>query len=134
MNLITFALLYGISVPLFLLIDLLWLGVIAKSFYRRQLGDLMGDINWPAALLFYALFLVGLTYFAIYPAVLRGAVMSAIGLGALYGFFTYMTYDLTNLATLRNWPLPLAVVDIVWGTVLGASVAGCTYLIYTSIW
>lgn len=127
----TFLMLYAISVPLFLAIDLLWLGVIAKSFYRQQLGSLMGDVNWPAALLFYLVFLLGLTFFATYPAVVRASVTAALLLGGLYGFFTYATYDLTNLATLRGWPLPLVIVDITWGTVLGAAVAGCTYYVYT---
>ena len=130
MHITTFLTLYVISVPLFLLIDLLWLGVVAKSFYRRELAHLMGDINWPAALAFYALFLVGLTIFATYPAVLRGTLVTALGFGALYGFFTYMTYDLTNLATLRDWPLSVVVVDIIWGTALGAAVAAGTYAIY----
>lgn len=125
-----FVILYGISVPLFLLIDLVWLGVVAKSFYRRQLGHLMGDINWPAALTFYAVFLVGLVLFAVYGAVSTEDWQAAALWGGLFGFFTYATYDLTNLATLRNWPLAIVVVDIAWGTVLGASVSLATYGIY----
>jgi len=129
MNITTFLTLYAISVPLFFIIDLLWLGVIAKSFYRSQLGHLMGDINWSAAIIFYLLFLVGLTYFAIYPAAQTDSVLTAFGLGLLFGFFTYATYDLTNLATLDGWPLPVVIVDIIWGSVLGGSVAaGTLYL------
>lgn len=130
MDWFVFFVLYCISVPLFLVIDLVWLGFIAKGFYRRQLGHLMGEINWPAALAFYAIFLLGLTFFAMYPATTNGSLGMAILWGALYGFFTYMTYDLTNLATLRNWPVPIVIVDIIWGTVLGLSVSVATVWIY----
>ena len=89
------------------------------------------EINWPAALVFYAVFLVGLIFFAVYPQLDKGWQMVML-YGGLFGFFTYATYDLTNLATLKNWPLDLVIVDIIWGTVLGASVAVVTYLIYTA--
>ncbi len=126
----TFLGLYLISVPIFLLVDLLWLGVIAKSFYRTQLGHLMGEINWPAATIFYLIFLVGLTFFATWPAVEAQSLTRALFLGALFGFFTYATYDLTNLATLRDWPLAVVVVDMLWGTILGGVVAGVTYWLW----
>lgn len=129
MNLQLFITLYLISVPIFFLIDMLWLGLIARNFYQSQIGHLMGNVNWTAAIIFYLIFLVGLTFFAIYPAVMSGTLVTAILLGALFGFFTYATYDLTNLATLRDWPLPVVIVDIIWGTVLGASVAASTYLV-----
>lgn len=118
-----FLVLYTLSVPLFFLIDMVWLGVVANTFYRARLGHLMGEVVWGAAFLFYAIFLVGLTYFVTYPAVMKQSVFMALGLGALFGFFTYATYDLTNLATLRGWSLSLTIVDIVWGTCLGAFVA-----------
>lgn len=130
MNIQTFITLYIISVPVFFLVDLLWLGVVAKEFYRNRLGHLMGDINWVAAIIFYLIFLLGLTYFASYPAALKGSVMTALMLGALFGFFTYATYDLTNLATLKDWPLTIVLVDIVWGTVLGGVVAGLSVMVY----
>jgi uncharacterized membrane protein len=126
-----FFILYAISVPIFFIIDMLWLGVIARSFYRSRLAHLMGDVNWTAAVVFYLLFLVGLTFFASFPAVDQGSGWElAFGLGALYGFFTYATYDLTNLATLRDWPMPVVVVDIIWGTLLGASVAASATSLY----
>jgi len=124
MQLQTFFLLYVLSVPVFLICDALWLGFIAKGFYRAQVGHLMGEVVWIAALLFYSLFLLGLTFFASYPAATKGTVATALVLGGLFGFFTYATYDLTNLATLRSWPWKLALVDILWGTVLSAVVAG----------
>lgn len=119
-----------ISVPVFFAIDMVWLGVVASNFYKTQLGSLMGDINWTAAIIFYVVFLVGLTFFAIYPAVLKNSLMTALMLGSLFGFFTYATYDLTNLATLKNWPLSVTIVDMVWGTILVASVSVMTVLIY----
>lgn len=134
MNLQLFFTLYAISVPIFFLIDMLWLGLIARSFYQSKIGYLMGDINWIAAIIFYLVFLLGLTYFAIYPSVTSSSFLAAITLGLLFGFFTYATYDLTNLATLRDWPLSVTIVDILWGSILGMSVTCGTYLIYTSLW
>lgn len=135
MNWQTFFTLYALSVPVFFVIDMIWLGFIASNFYRDRIGHLM-EINWPAAFVFYFVFLVGLTVFAMYPAVNSGAgVRYALLYGALFGFFTYATYDLTNLATLKGWPLDLVVVDIIWGTVLGGAVAGLAvfgYLMFTA--
>jgi uncharacterized membrane protein len=130
MNIQTFLTLYAISVPVFFLIDMIWLGVVAKDFYQARLGHLLGDVNWVAAIIFYLVFLVGLTFFAMYPAVTEGRVFTAVLLGGLFGFFTYATYDLTNLATLKDWPLSIVFVDMAWGTVLGAGVAGATVYLY----
>ena len=130
MNISTFNALYLLSLPIFFIIDLLWLGVIAKSFYRDRIGHLM-EISWAPAIVFYLIFLLGLTYFATYPA-LAGGWKTALLLGALFGFFTYATYELTNLATLKDWPLSLVLVDIAWGTVLGGLVAVVTFFIYTN--
>lgn len=134
MNITHFLTLYALSVPIFFLIDMVWLGVIASDFYRTKLAHLMGEINWTAAIIFYLVFLVGLVIFAIYPAVERNNWQYALIHGALFGFFTYATYDLTNLATLRDWPLSVAIVDMVWGTVLGAVVATVTVLVYGYFW
>jgi uncharacterized membrane protein len=123
MNISTFVTLYLLSVPVFMAIDFIWLGFVAKGFYAARIGHLMGEINWPAAVLFYGVFLLGLTFFATYPAVEKNSWMTALILGGLFGFFTYATYDLTNLATLKGWPVSLVIVDILWGTILGASVA-----------
>lgn len=130
MTLQTFLTLYIISVPVFFIIDMIWLGVVAKSFYQSRLGHLLGDVNWPAAIIFYLIFLVGLIIFAVYPAVTAGEWQYALLYGALFGFFTYATYDLTNLATLKDWPLSVVIVDIIWGTVLGAAVASVTYALH----
>ncbi len=128
---LTFIALYAISVPIFFFIDMLWLGLVASNFYKQQIGYLMGDIHWLAAIIFYLIFLAGLVFFAIYPAVLQNSLKAALLLGALFGFFTYATYDLTNLATIKHWPIAVTVVDIIWGTVLGAMVSSISYAIYT---
>ncbi len=130
MNISQFVSLYVLSVPIFFAIDMIWLGLVASNFYKNQIGHLIGDINWVAAISFYLLFLLGLTFFAIYPAVAKSSLLSALVLGGLFGFFTYATYDLTNLATLRDWPLAVTLVDMCWGTVLGAAVSGAVYTVY----
>lgn len=130
MNIQTFLTLYLISVPVFFLIDMFWLGVVAKNIYQSRIGHLLGEVNWTAAIIFYLVFLVGLTFFAIYPAFVDGKILTAILYGAMFGFFTYATYDLTNLATLRDWPLSITLIDMVWGTALGSLVAGLTTYIH----
>lgn len=130
MNLQTFFTLYAISLPIFFIIDMIWLGFIASNFYRERLGSLM-EINWPAAIVFYFVFLLGLIFFAVYPQLDKGWQIVML-YGGLFGFFTYATYDLTNLSTLKDWPVDLVIVDMIWGTVLGASVAVVTYLIYSA--
>jgi uncharacterized membrane protein len=120
--------LYLIALPVFFAIDMVWLGLVAKGFYRRQIGFLMRDgFNWPAAVAFYLLFILGLVVFVIAPAMDRHSWLRALGYGALFGFITYATYDLTNLATLRGWPIVLTGVDLVWGAALAAAVATATY-------
>jgi uncharacterized membrane protein len=123
--------LYLISVPVFALIDFTWLIFIARKFYVSQIGYLLGPVQWPAAIGFYLIFLLGLMYFAILPAIESGAFTRALILGALFGFFTYATYDLTNLATVKDWPLLITFVDMAWGTILGASVSGVMFLIHS---
>jgi uncharacterized membrane protein len=120
---------YLLTIPVFFSIDLLWLGVFAKKFYQEQIGHLLGSVNWSAAIIFYLLYIVGIIFFAVYPALMASSFAKAVLLGALFGFFAYATYDLTNLATIEDWPLIMAVVDVIWGTVLTASVAGASYLL-----
>lgn len=122
--------LYAIALPVFFAIDMLWLGLVAKNFYKSQIGFLMKpDINWTAAILFYLLFIVGLVLLVIAPAVEKGSWMYALLFGALFGLITYATYDLTNLATLKDWPLLVTIVDLAWGATLGALVSVVTYFI-----
>lgn len=121
---------YLIALPVFFSIDMLWLGLIAKNFYAKHIGFLMKtDINWMAAILFYLLFIVGLVLFVIAPALEKGSWLHALLFGALFGLITYATYDLTNLATLKNWPVFVTVIDMVWGVTLGAMVCVITYFI-----
>jgi len=125
---------YFITVPIFFVIDLIWLGVVAKGFYQRHLGYLMrSPVNWTAATLFYLLFIIGIVFFAVRPALETQSAIRALIYGALFGFFTYATYDLTNLATVRDWPVIVTVVDLIWGTVLCGAVAWGSYLISNKI-
>jgi uncharacterized membrane protein len=122
--------LYLITLPVFLAIDMIWLGLVAKNFYSQYLGHLMkADVNWLAAILFYLLFIVGLIIFVIQPALEKNSYQQALILGALFGLITYATYDLTNLATLKNWPIIVTVVDLIWGMVLSSLVASISYFI-----
>ena len=125
--------LFLIAFPVFLLIDMFWLGLIAKNFYAQQIGSLIKEtVNWPAAIIFYGLFVFGLVFFVIAPAVESASWTMALSRGSLFGLITYATYDLTNLSTLKNWPLKLTLVDILWGVVLASLVSTITYFIFSS--
>lgn len=121
--------LYLMTVPVFFIIDMLWLGVVANKLYQSQLGHLLGDVNWTAAIVFYLMYIVGILIFAVIPGLEAASLQKAILWGALFGFFTYATYDFTNLATLKDWPLLIVLVDIVWGAVLSGSVAAISYFL-----
>lgn len=113
---------YVITLMTFVAIDLTWLGIMAPRFYKPTLGDIgLASVNLPPAIAFYLLYPLGLVIFAVEPALRSGTAGTALLYGALFGFFTYATYDLTNQATLRNWTSSLSAVDIAWGTVLGAT-------------
>ncbi|NPU86387.1 MAG: DUF2177 family protein [Syntrophaceae bacterium] len=122
--------LYLLTVPVFFAIDMIWLGFVAKGFYRNNLGHLLRpDVNWVAAFLFYLLYIAGILIFATMPALEKSSLRQAIVSGGLFGLFTYATYDLTNLATLKDWPLNVVFVDIAWGIVLTATVAAASFFI-----
>ncbi len=125
-----FGKLFLIALPVFFAIDMIWLVAVAKNFYKEQIGFLMKpDINWFAAIIFYLLFITGLIIFVITPAMIRQSWVHALLYGALFGLVTYATYDLTNLATVKDWPILVTVVDLVWGSLLAGSVSVITYLI-----
>lgn len=125
---------YLLTAVVFFAIDLTWLGVFAKNLYRKYLGGFLSDtVNWTAAFIFYALFIVGIFIFSILPAVEKNSFSHAVIMGGLFGFFTYATYDLTNLATLKNWPLTIVYIDIIWGTILTGLVAAAGYWITKKI-
>lgn len=116
--------LYLLTTVVFFVVDILWLGLVAKDFYQKHLAYLFRpSINWTAAVVFYLIYINGIMLFAVIPALERGSWTRAVIWGGLFGFFTYATYDLTNLATVRDWPFTVVVVDIVWGIVLCASVS-----------
>lgn len=120
--------LYAVSIVAFLALDAIWLGLVARSFYREQMGELLrSDPRWGAAALFYALFVAGIVLFVTLPALERGSAGRALLLGALFGLITYATYDLTNLAVLRGFPTVVAVVDFAWGAAISAAVATVGY-------
>ncbi|PIS08972.1 DUF2177 domain-containing protein [Candidatus Beckwithbacteria bacterium CG10_big_fil_rev_8_21_14_0_10_34_10] len=125
---------YLITLPVFLAIDFVWLTLIARKFYVQNLGYLMKtNVNFVAAGLFYLLFVVGLVVFSVLPALEKNSWIQALLLGALLGLISYATYDLTNLATIKDWPLLVTIVDMVWGTVLGALVSLVSYFIVSKI-
>ena len=121
--------LYFLTLLAFFAIDMLWLGLVARNFYQKYLGHLMrSPVNWPAAILFYLLFIGGIIFFAVRPALAETSIVKAIFYGVLFGLMTYATYDLTNLATLKDWPLTVTLVDLLWGMVLSGSVSAIGYL------
>lgn len=129
MTILQYLYLYLLTIPVFFAIDMLWLGIIAKDFYQNKLGHILGTVNWTATIIFYLLFIVGIIFFAVIPALETGSLLRALGTGMFFGLLTYATYDLTNLATVKGWPVSVALVDMVWGVVLTGTVATLSYLI-----
>ena len=126
----TFLKTYVASLVAFLILDFAWLGLIARGFYRNQLGHLLSpDVRWLPAIIFYLLFIAAIVIFAVIPAVERGSLMRAVLLGGFFGVVAYATYDLTNLATMRDFPSVVAVVDMTWGCFLSAAVAAVGYIV-----
>ncbi|NBN63239.1 DUF2177 family protein [Microvirga tunisiensis] len=121
---------YGTTAAIFLIIDAIWLSQVATRFYFDRIGHLLMDKpNLGAAAVFYMLYVVGILIFAVLPALRNESFWHALVYGALFGFFAYLTYDMTNYATMRDWPFIVVVVDVLWGTVLtGVSAAGGYYL------
>ena len=116
--------LYFVTLAAFLAIDAVWLALVARTFYRRYLDWLMAaSPNWIAALAFYLLFVVGVLVFVVVPGVEDGSLRTTLLKGALFGLIAYGTYDLTNQATVKNWPLTITAVDTVWGTALSVGVS-----------
>lgn len=116
---------YLASLVTMTVLDAAWLGLIAPAFYRKHVGFIMADKpNWYATVAFYSIFILGVTLFVVYPGWKNADSYIRIALtGALFGLVTYATYDLTNQATLKNWPVIVTAVDLVWGTVLLAAVS-----------
>jgi uncharacterized membrane protein len=122
--------LYGVTGAVLFACDLVWLGVVAKEFYRRHLPTLLrADVRWGPGLLFYLLYVAALVVFVLQPALERQSLARAVVLGAFFGLTAYATYDLTSLALIRDFPTLVAVVDIAWGTALTAAVSAAGYAI-----
>jgi uncharacterized membrane protein len=119
--------LYLASLVVFFAVDMVWLGLVASSFYKKHLGYLMAPtINWSAAIIFYLLFILGILIFVVLPGIKENSLSNTILRALLFGLITYATYDLTNLATIKQWPMIVTLVDLAWGMVLSTivSVAG----------
>jgi uncharacterized membrane protein len=113
---------YLITLVVFLILDGVWLGLIARRLYQAQIGFLMAERpKWAAAGIFYLLFVVGLVVFCVAPGVREGDFGRTAWRAALFGLVTYATYDLTNLATLEGWPMTVTIIDLVWGTFLSTA-------------
>ena len=122
---------YLLSLPVILAFDMLWLGVFAKDFYNKLMSPILTiKFYWPAVIAFYLLYIVGIFIFAIYPNIEVYNMKKVLISAALFGFFCYMTYDLTNLATVKDWPLKLVLVDTLWGIALSTFTAYVAYNIY----
>lgn len=125
---------YLIALGIFLVLDVVWLSLSMKVLYRKNIGELMAEkANFVAAVVFYLIFIGGLVYFVINPALEKESIRYAIISGVIYGLVTYGTYDLTNHATLKDWPLIITVVDMIWGSFLGGSVSTLSYIILSKI-
>jgi uncharacterized membrane protein len=123
---------YAATLLTFVLVDLVWLGLVAKDFYRSSIGHLMGDgFNLSAAFAFYLIYTTGILVFAIHPALDAGGWMKAAVLGVAFGFFAYATYDLTNMATLKDWPLAITLADMAWGSIVTGLAATVGYSVAT---
>ena len=121
---------YAICTVIFFAIDMLWLGFFARNFYKEKLGFLLSDkVNWAAAIVFYLIYIGGILFFAVLPALREQSWTTAVLNGAILGMLCYATYDLTNMATISGWPLVVVIVDIIWGIVLTGSASVITYFV-----
>lgn len=126
--------LYLIALPIFLAFDIIWLTLVAKNFYAKQIGFLLAKSpNLFAALIFYLIFISGLIFFVIIPALDKKMWTHALLVGAFFGLVTYSTYDFTNLATIKNWPIMVTIIDLIWGMLATASVSIITYYLATKL-
>lgn len=122
---------YLVTTGVFLLIDVAWLALIAPKLYKANIGHLMADKpNLPAAGVFYLLYIAALLFFVIDPALVKGSAWQAVWTGAFLGLVMYATYDLTNLATLKDWPLKITAIDLAWGTFITAATSGIVTRIF----
>jgi uncharacterized membrane protein len=120
----TYIKLYLATLIAFFAIDMIWLGIVARTFYRKYLGFLFASsTNWLAAIIFYLLFIVGILVFVVLPGLENNSLKTILWRAALFGLVTYATYDLTNLATVKDWPVIVSIVGIAWGIILSVLVS-----------
>ncbi len=125
---------YLVALAALSVLDALWLGVVSREFYKARLGQLLLDRPlWSVAILFYLIHAAGIAVFAVPPAVAAGTWTAAALYGALFGFSVYAAYDITNLATLRGWPMVVSLVDLVWGTAVTAVATFAAFLVVRSL-
>ena len=125
---------YLISVFAFIAIDYIWLAKVSPKLYRENIGHLMAEKpNLKAALLFYAVFLVGLSYFVLWPALELRSIGNIVIPAVIYGLTTYATFDLTSQAVFKKWPRKITIIDLAWGTLLTLATSVVTYTVATSI-
>ena len=122
---------YLLTLPIIFIFDMLWVGVFTKDYYYKHMSPLMKiEFNWLVVPIYYLLFLSGLFIFAIYPGVIETDMKKTLIYAALFGFFCYMTYDLTNLSVVKDWPIAMSIIDILWGMTLSTFSAWVAYRIY----
>ncbi|EAG8908436.1 DUF2177 family protein [Listeria monocytogenes] len=126
---VQFLKLFLTSAVVFLVFDLFWLLVASKKMYQQFIGDLMGDVRLAPAVIFYFIYVVGVTFFVLLPGTEKGSLGYTILAGALFGLVCYATYDLTNLATLKDWPITMTIIDLVWGTAVTTVTSVIVYFI-----
>lgn len=119
--------LYVLCAGIFLIFDLFWLLVVSKKMYQHFIGSLMGETKIVPAILFYLLYIVGVLFFVVVPGIEKSSLWYVLGSGALFGLICYGTYDLTNLATLKDWPVMMTAIDLAWGMFVTAAASGLTY-------
>jgi uncharacterized membrane protein len=125
-----FLLVVTVATIIFFAVDMVWLGLIAKKLYAKELKKFLSpEVNWIAAIIFYVIFILGLSFFAITPALNGEGLLYAVLAGAFFGFVCYSTYDLTNLATIKNWPLKITLIDLAWGAFICSVTSTLTYLL-----
>jgi uncharacterized membrane protein len=121
---------YLVALVILAILDALWLGVVSREFYKARLGQMLLDKPiWSVAILFYLVHAAGIAVFAVPLALNAGTWLYALLYGGLFGFCVYAAYDLTNLATLRGWPMAVSVVDLAWGAVVTAAATLVAFLV-----
>lgn len=121
--------LFLINAVIFLILDSLWLIFANKKFYQPYIGHLMGQTKLLPAIIFYFIYVAALVFFVLVPGQEKESLSYVLLAGVFFGVVCYATYDLTNLATLSDWPLKITIVDIIWGSFVTSLSATLTYII-----